>query len=156
MRSTGVGNGAIGIEVLGRGIAKIEPLSWRPSQKILGGSKFDVSYTVVEASVEGDISAPGVIPERKVQRVEKASSLMTGSACIFSQCKASEDLNAIKGPPARALYRADGGAAGLASLKGAKLCEPLPVHTILFSLEPWNSKMPKDGLSQVIPSLVSA
>ena len=83
---------------------------------------------------------------------------MTGLSWIGAQWMASGDLKAISPPLPlpRALYLASGAHAGLGSLNGAKLWEPTPIHTMAFFFEPWNSKSPRSGFVQRMPSLLSA
>ena len=54
-----------------------------------------------------------------------------------------------------ALYRSSSLALGLSSRKGARLM-PGPIHTRLLSFEPSNSSTPWCGLSQWMPSSLSA
>ena len=88
-----------------------------------------------------------------------APTVITGSSRSSSQCTPSLDLRA-RNPslplPASALYSSPGRQSGLASLNGAKLCEPYPSQMILFFFDPPNSTIPSSGFSQFIPSRLSA
>src|SRR5690606_32338902 len=71
--------------------------------------------------------------------------VMTGSSCISSQRSPSGDWYANMGDPPMALYCASGEACGFVSLNGANWG---PFQTMLFSVEPSYSTMPKNGFSQ--------
>ena len=87
-----------------------------------------------------------------------APLVITGSSRSKDQWVPSGDVNAYNppSPPASALYRTSGAQPGFASLKGAKLWEPIPSQMMLFFLEPLNATSPRSGLVQRMPSLLSA
>jgi hypothetical protein len=87
--------------------------------------------------------------------------VITGSSCSRCQCTPSAERKGISPDrplPPSALKRCPGGAAGLPSMNGEKLCEAgaWPFRMTLFSSVPPTSKIFSAGFRQRMPSSLSA
>ena len=93
--------------------------------------------------------------------VSNGGSSTIGSSRMRRQWTPSADASAFSvslpstASRTMALYRSSGFASGLPSTKGTK-SDPGSIQTMLLSVEPSNSKMPRDGFVHVMPSALSA